>query len=337
MAYYSLAMLLLAAELSDRNHVYDDMVVKFLEQFVLVMDALDASGLYDDQDGFFYDRIVDSSGASTPIRVQTLVGMIPLLPAVSLGTRMTDRVPRLRERLARLVDQRGKALQEWRVRGEGDSRRVLASIVGPDKLARMFRTIFDEDAFLSPYGLRSLSKHHTTPYAVPGLPDAVIDYQPAESRTAMYGGNSNWRGPVWFPTNYLAIRALLQYDEFIAGEARIEYPTGSGHERTLREVAQDIADRLVAIWLPDASGRRPVNGGTELFQTDPVWRDNLLFYEYFHGDNGAGLGASHQTGWTALVADLILDPPAAADRFIGTERAEGAMVVAAVSGSGVGG
>jgi hypothetical protein len=333
MAYYSLAMLLLAAELSDRNPVYDDMVVKFIEQFVLVMDALDASGLYDDEDGFFYDRIVGSSGESTPIRVQTLVGMIPLLPAVSLGTRMTDRLPRLRERLERLVDQRGKTLQEWRVRGEGDSRRVLASIVGPDKLARMFRTIFDEDAFLSPYGLRSLSKRHTTAYVVPGLPDAVIDYQPAESRTPMYGGNSNWRGPVWFPTNYLAIRAFLQYDQFVAGEVRVEYPTGSGQERTLREIAQDIADRLVAIWLPDASGRRPVNGGTELFQTDPAWRDNLFFYEYFHGDNGAGLGASHQTGWTALVADLVLDPPAAADRLVGAVRDS----AVAVAGTGVAG
>jgi len=148
------------------------------------------------------------------------------------------------------------------------------------------------------------------------MPAASIEYEPAESRTAMYGGNSNWRGPVWFPVNYLIIRALLQYDQFLGPDFTIEYPTGSGRQLTLRAIAGDLTDRLVSIWLPGPDGRRPVYGGVDRLQTDPAWKDNLLFYEYFHGDNGAGLGAMHQTGWTALVADLILDPPGQSHRMI---------------------
>jgi Glycosyl hydrolase family 63 C-terminal domain len=318
-AYYSLAMLVLAEALADRNSVYDDMVVKFAEQLVLVMDSLEQSGFFDADDGFFYDRLIDPSGNVTPIKVQTLVGMIPALPAVSVPAGRTTRLQRLSKRFARRADQSGRELKTWRVRGEGDSRRVLVSVVSPDRLQRVLATLFDEDAFLSPYGLRSLSRRHQTPYTVPGIPDAVIDYEPAESRTAMYGGNSNWRGPVWFPLNYLAIRELLQYDQFFGPGFTVEYPTGSGTELTLREISGDLADRLVAIWLPGADGRRPVNGGIELFQRDPAWKDNLLFYEYFHGDVGAGLGASHQTGWTALVADLILDPPGESTRSMGQD------------------
>jgi hypothetical protein len=183
------------------------------------------------------------------------------------------------------------------------------SVVSPDQLRRVLGRLFDEDAFLSPHGLRSLSKQHQTPYEVPGVPGAVIEYEPAESHSAMYGGNSNWRGPVWFPVNYLAIRSLHQYHEFFGSDFTIEYPTGSGKEVTLGEIAGDLAARLVNIWLPDADGRRPVFGGNDLFQRDPAWRDNLVFSEYFHGDLGAALGASHQTGWTALVVDLILAPP----------------------------
>jgi hypothetical protein len=291
--------------------VYDDMVVKFMEQFVLVMDALSESGLFDTEDGFFYDRLVDSSGAMTPIKVQTLVGMIPALPAVPVGARASGLLERLRKRFARKLEQEGRQLKSWRVRDEGGSRRVLVSVVSPDQLERVLATLFDEDAFLSPHGLRSLSRRHRAPYSVPGVPGAVIAYEPAEGRTGMYGGNSNWRGPVWFPVNYLAIRALLQYDQFFGPDFTVEYPTGSDKQLTLKEIAGDLADRLVGIWLPDAAGRRPVYGGLELFQTDPAWKDNLLFHEYFHGDNGAGLGAAHQTGWTALVADLILDPPGA--------------------------
>jgi hypothetical protein len=317
MAYYSMAMLLLAAALADRNPVYDDMVVKFVEQFVLIFDALSESGLYAADEGFFYDQLIGTDGSVTPIRVDTLVGVLPALPAVSLRDRDSDNLTRLKKRFARIAEQKGRHLASWRIHTSGDDRRILLSVVSPDQLKRVLATLFDESAFLSPYGLRSLSKRHRTPYVIPGHQGASIDYEPAESRTAMYGGNSNWRGPIWFPVNYLAIRALLQYDQFFGSELMTSYPTGSDKVLTLREIAGDLADRLISIWLPDAHGHRPVYGGLQRFQSDPDWKDNLLFYEYFHGDNGAGLGASHQTGWTALVTDLILDPPGEATDLVG--------------------
>jgi hypothetical protein len=316
MAYYSVAMLALAVLLAERDRVYEDMVVKFLEQLVLVMDALETSGCYDPNDGFFYDLLTDALGNRESVKVQTLVGVIPALPAMTLPTRNTERIQRLRKRFARRMEAQDRQILDWRMRGTGESRRGLVSIVAPAKLARIFTTLFDEDAFLSPHGLRALSKRHSTPYQVPGMPGATIEYEPAESHTAMYGGNSNWRGPVWFPINYLVIRALLQYDQFFGPEFTIEYPTGSGEQLPLRDIAGDLADRLISIWLPGPDGRRPVYGGVELMQTDPAWKDNLLFYEYFHGDNGAGLGAMHQTGWTALVADLLLDPPRRVRRLV---------------------
>ncbi len=317
MAYYSLAMLSLAVTLSERDPVYDDMVVKFAEQSVMIMEALEQSGCYDPDDGFFYDRLTDPRGVSVPIRVQTLVGVIPALPAIALRKPHIEKLTHLRKRFVRVMERRGRTtVADWRVRGTGDDQRLLLSVVTPDWLSRIFTTLFDEQAFLSPYGLRSLSKRHTTPYRIPSLPGASIGYEPAESRTAMYGGNSNWRGPVWLPVNYLIIRALLQYEQFMGAEASIEYPTGSGRHLALRDVAGDLADRLVSIWLPGPDGRRPVYGGVEKLQNDPAWRNNLLFFEYFHGDNGAGLGAMHQTGWTALVADLILDPPGCSHRHL---------------------
>ena len=192
--------------------------------------------------------------------------------------------------------------------GAGDSRRALFSIVSPDQLVRISATLFDENAFLSPHGLRALSKRHSTPYQVPGMPCATIEYEPAESHTAMYGGNSNWRGPVWFPINYLVIRALLQYDQFFGPEFTIEYPTGSGQR--LRCATSPVICRSADQHLASGpDGRRPVYGGVELMQTDPAWKDNLLFYEYFHGDNGAGLGPCIRPVGRPLVADLLLDPP----------------------------
>ena len=229
MAYYSIAMLTLAATLAERDSVYDDMVVKFLEQMVLIMDALEGSGCYDQEDGFFYDLLTTPSGVREPVRVQTLVGVIPALPAITLQTRNTERVQRLRKRFARRMEASNRQILDWRMRGSGDNRRALVSIVSPERLVRIFATLFDEDAFLSPHGLRSISKRHATPYHVPGMPGATIEYEPAESHTAMYGGNSNWRGPVWFPINYLVIRALLQYDQFFGHEFTIEYPSRSGH------------------------------------------------------------------------------------------------------------
>ncbi len=310
MAYYSLAMLELARELAVHNPVYDDMVVKFLEHFVLISEALNTSGMLDTEDAFFYDRLIDTQGTVTPIRVQSLVGVLPGLPAASIPITDAERSLTLNKHFARRLEaiNRGGG-REWRLAGEGDSRRVLVSLVSLEQMRKGLTSWFDEEAFLSPYGLRSLSKRHQETYQVPGVPGAGIEYAPGESRTGMYGGNSNWRGPVWLPTNYLVIQALVQYDRFFGPERLVEYPTGSGRELSLGGVAADLADRLVSIWLPDADGRRPVNGDYAVLDLDPAWRDHLQFFEYFHGDLGTGLGASHQTGWTALVVDLIIDPP----------------------------
>lgn len=312
MAYYALSMLVIAGELAETNVVYEDMVIKFLEHFVHIARALDRQGLYDPQDGFYYDRLVLESGYATSVRVRTIAGLIPLLPAVGLATKDIEAADRLGKRFARVrqnfVDTGGS--MDGRVRGIGDDSVVLVSVINPADLPLTLREFFDEAAFLSPHGLRSVSKRYEgNPYTLDGVPGATIDYQPAESSTAMFGGNSNWRGPVWLPLNYLAIRQFAVFQRFFGDSLTFEYPTGSGEQRSLGQIAQDLADRTIAIWLPGPDGRRPVFGDTERFQEDPAWKDNLLFFEYFHGDNGAGLGASHQTGWTALVVDLILDPP----------------------------
>jgi len=311
MAYYALSMLVIAIELAQENEVYEDMVVKFLEQFLLIARALESQDLFDPVDGAFYDRLVRQTGERVAVKVQTISGLIPILPAAVLSTR-ADHAPALSARLARLrrtwEDLGGSMV--GRVRELGDDRTVLVSVIAPDRLRLALREFFDEAAFLSPHGLRSLSKRHEgKPYTIEGMDGATIDYQAAESTTSMFGGNSNGRGPVWVPLNYLAIRSFVQFQRFLGDDFTVEYPTGSGQERTLAWVAQDLADRIVSIWLPDADGRRAVFGGTARLQEDPAWKDNLLFFEYFNGDNGAGLGAMHQTGWTALVADLILDPP----------------------------
>jgi hypothetical protein len=312
MAYYALAMLGIAIELAEENDVYLDMAIKFLEQFVLVARGLERQGLYDTDDAFFYDRLVYPSGETTQVRVKTISGLLPLLPAAGLSTRATAAAAKLGKRFARLretYEETGGSLI-GRVREVGDDRTVLLSVINPDDLRKTLAEFFDEAAFLSPHGLRAVSKRYeNNPYTLEGVPGAWIDYEPAESTTTMFGGNSNWRGPVWMPVNYVAIRQFVLYHRFFGDGFKFEYPTGSGQQRTFAEIAQDLSDRLVAIWLPGPDGRRPVYGATEKLQTDPAWKDNLTFNEYFHGDNGAGLGATHQTGWTALVADLILDPP----------------------------
>ena len=312
MAYYALSMLVIAIELAEENDVYLDMVIKFLEQFVLIARALDRQGLYDADDAFFYDRLVYPSGETTQVKVQTISGLIPVLPAVGLPARAVALAAKLGKRFARLREgwEETGGTMVGRARETPDGRSVLLSVINPDELRRTFEEFFDESAFLSPYGLRAVSKRYeNNPYTLPGIEGAWIDYQPAEAVTSMFGGNSNWRGPIWMPLNYLAVRQFVIYQRYFGDDFKLEYPTGSGQQRTFGEIAQDLADRLVSIWLPDADGRRPVYGGTEKLWTNPAWKHSMTFNEYFHGDNGAGLGATHQTGWTALVADLILDPP----------------------------
>ena len=313
MAYYALSMLFIALKLVEENEIYWDMVIKFLEQFVLVARSLDKQGLYDADDGFFYDRLVYPSGESTAVKVKTISGLIPVLPAVPLSARVVGAAEKLGKRFSRLRDAWAESAgpsRTGRAHSAPSGDGVLLSVIDPDDLRKTLAEFFDEEAFLSPHGLRAVSKRYQgNPYSLEGVPGAWIDYEPAESTTSMFGGNSNWRGPVWMPLNYLAIRQFVIYQEFFGDGFKLEYPTGSGTELSFGEIAQDLADRLVSIWLPGPDGRRPLYGGTERLQTDPAWKDNLFFNEYFHGDNGAGLGAEHQTGWTALVADLILDPP----------------------------
>jgi hypothetical protein len=307
MAVYALSMLAIARRLAEVNPVYDDMVVKFVEQYLMIVDAMERTGLRDPDDGWFYDRLEGPDGEAL-IRVQSLVGLIALLPAAVIGTRDAATAGRLRHRYARLAAKGLEGAEARYVRYHRDGDRVMLSAVGPEQLRLALRSLLDEEAFLSPYGLRSLSKRHQEPYEVPGFPGARIGYEPGEGRTAMYGGNSNWRGPIWMPLNVLIIPALIRYHRFLGDDFTVEYPTGSGERRTLEHIAQDLSDRLLSIWLPGPDGARPVNGDVRQFRDDPAWKDLLWFPEYFHGDTGAGLGAMHQTGWTAEVINLLLVP-----------------------------
>ena len=273
-------------------------------------------GVWDDADGFFYDKLVAPDGSAVPVKVRSMVGVIPLLAAVVIDEERHRSCRDGREGVRAAAPTRlggpGSLAAQGLVRGEPGDRRLLLGVVGVEHLAKLLAKLFDESEFLSPYGLRALSAFHRDhPYEleVDGF-RASIDYEPAESTTGMFGGNSNWRGPVWFPLNYLLISALERYHRFFGDELTVEYPTG-GPRRTLDQVADDLRRRLVDLFLVGPDGRRPCFGGVDRLQHDPAWSGNLVFNEYFHGDNGAGLGASHQTGWTGLVADLIRGRPSA--------------------------
>ncbi len=312
MATYALSMAQIAAVLhGTRYRPALDLVQKFAEHFALIADALDTVGVWDETDGLFYDRIVLPDGTIIPIRVHSMVAMIPLLASAVIDQDVLDQSLVVGKRFADYLHRRGLAKADEAdtelLRVQDGQRRLLLGVLSTDRLRRMLSTLFDPAEFLSPHGLRSLSAYHREhPYIleVNGW-QAGIDYEPAESTTGMFGGNSNWRGPVWFPLNYLVASALERYHHFCGQELLVEYPTGSGIEVNLGDVADDLWDRLVSLFLVDANGTRPCFGTVQRLQTDPRWRDNLLFHEYFHGDTGAGLGASHQTGWTGLVADVI--------------------------------
>jgi hypothetical protein len=313
MATYALAMAVIATILRRRGRrSADDLVLKFLEHFAAISDALESQGLWDETDGQFYDRLKGPDGSEMAIRVRSMVGIIPMLAAGVVDETALDRVEAAGKRFAGFLDRRGLGDREalaklGLLRGAPGNRQLLLGVVGADRLERLFQSLFDPAQFLSPHGLRALSAHHRDhPYLLDaGGVRAVIDYEPAESTTDMFGGNSNWRGPVWFPLNHLVADSLVRYHRFFGDDYTVEYPTGSGQRLTLDAVAKDLWGRLVSLFLRGPDGRRPCFGGVERMQDDPRWRDNLLFHEYFHGDDGAGLGASHQTGWTALVADTI--------------------------------
>jgi hypothetical protein len=313
MATYALSMATIAAILhGSRYRPALDLVQKFLEHFAGIADALETLDLWDDHDGLFYDRLMLADGSDVPVRVRSMVAMIPPLAAAVVNEEALDQTLITDKRFADYLRHHGfKSAEDLAaagvLRGAPGKRRLLVGVAGLDRVRRLCHTLFDPAEFLSAHGLRSLSAYHREhPYVleVEGT-RAGIGYEPAESTTAMFGGNSNWRGPVWFPLNYLVADALERYHEFFGADLTIEYPTGSGNMVTLDVIAADLWERLVSIFLVDKDGRRPCYGGVQRMQTDPRWRTNLLFFEYFHGDNAAGLGASHQTGWTGLVADVI--------------------------------
>jgi hypothetical protein len=316
MAMYSLNMLAIALELARVNSAYEDVASKFWEHFLHIAHAMsggrmhgeDGHDLWDDEDGFFYDVLHTPDGRRTPLRVRSLVGLIPLLAVQTLETETLERLPGFSRRLEWFIEhRRDLAANVACMRTRGERERRLLAILDADRLRRVLKIMLDEREFLSPFGVRAVSAiHRDRPYtlSVNGS-EYHVDYEPAESSTGLFGGNSNWRGPIWFPINYLLIEALQKFHHYFGPEFTVECPAGSGQMKTLAEVAAELSRRLAKIFLRGADGRRPVFGGIELFQHDPHWRDLVLFHEYFHGDNGAGLGASHQTGWTALVAKLL--------------------------------
>jgi hypothetical protein len=313
MALFSQNMLELALALLDQDETYEEFVLKFVEHFFWIAAAVDPVGehpdeMWDEEDGFFYDVLRLPDGTGMRIKVRSLVGLLPLCATTVIEADVIDRYPQIAGHVGAFLQRNQDLLVNIaNPLVPGVHGRRLLSLVNEDKLRRILARMLDEERFLGPHGIRSISRSHLEhPYAfdVDGA-EHRVQYEPAESTSGMFGGNSNWRGPVWFPINMLLIRALIQHYRYYGDDLKVECPTGSGTMMTLFEVAQELARRLAGTFLRDGDGRRPVYGGTKLFQEDPHWRDLILFYEYFHGDNGAGLGASHQTGWTGLAARLI--------------------------------
>jgi len=313
MALFCQNMLEIGVEIASYDQSFEDLAVKFVDHFLAIGNALNRvgqGGMWDEEDGFYYDVLRLPDGSAKRLKVRSLVGLLPMCATTIVEPWQRQRVPKIEAHFRERVRRVPALLQGIHPTGEGargwGGRGILA-VVDQHRLRRILTKLVDEREFLSPFGIRALSQFHKRhPYVFRvGKSEYKVNYLPAESDNEMFGGNSNWRGPIWMPMNVLVIRALLQYYMFYGDSFVIECPTGSGREMNLFQVAREIATRLTTIFLPGKDGRRPVYGGTEIFQKDPHWRNLLLFYEYFHGDNGAGLGASHQTGWTGLVASLI--------------------------------
>jgi len=312
MAMYCLNMLRISQELAvNADPLYEDIANKFFEHFLYIAHAINrmgGEGLWHEEDGFFYDRLSLPSGESIPMRVRSMVGVIPLFAVDTMASGLIESLPGFEKRMNWFIANRPDLCQNLApLMRHGVEQRHLLSIVPRARLVRVLEKLLDENEFLSPYGIRSVSKFHEAhPYMLQVDGNQYrVGYEPAESSTGLFGGNSNWRGPVWFPVNYLLIESLQRFHFYFGEDFTVEFPTGSGVRMHLGEVAAQLSRRLSRLFLRDDQGRRPVFGGTEKYQTDPHFRDYPLFYEYFHGDNGAGLGANHQTGWTALVAKLL--------------------------------
>jgi hypothetical protein len=341
MALFCQNMIQIAAELTRHKPAYADMTLKFIEHFMWIATALIHAGgdvgMWDEEDGFFYDVLKLPDGQAERLKVRSMVGLLPLCAVTVFDGTLIESYPDLGQRFLRFLDGR-QELREF-IHDPiklGHRGRRLASVLDERKLRRVLTIMLDEKEFLSPHGIRALSRYHAEhPYVFHvGDEEYRVSYLPAESDSSMFGGNSNWRGPIWMPVNALIIRALLQYFMFYGNDFTIECPTGSGRQMTLYQVAEEIARRGSSVFLRDRDGRRPVYGGTPKFKDDPHWRDLILFYEYFHGDNGAGLGASHQTGWTGIVArGMHLFATSSAEQFLDLGRAA-AVVEMATAPSG---
>jgi hypothetical protein len=313
MALFCQCMFDMAAELAATDPAYDDMAAKFAEHFLWIAAAINRpgnDGMWDEEDGFYYDILRLPDGRAIRLKVRSIVGLLPLCATTVIEPWERDHLPHTLRVLTERVTRMPHLLKTIHRTGPGylgHGGRGIAALVNHERLRRILSRMLDEKEFLSSYGIRSLSRFHAEhPYSFwAGGQEYRVGYLPADSDSGMFGGNSNWRGPIWFPINALIIRALLQYYAYYGDDFQIECPTGSGRRMNLFDVATEISNRLQRIFLRDERGRRPVYGGEEKLQTDPHFRDHILFYEYFHGDNGAGVGASHQTGWTALVAPLM--------------------------------
>jgi hypothetical protein len=312
MAFYSQTMLDIAIELALVDPTYEDMAVKFYEQVVNIAYATNKSGsrdaLWDEEDGFFYDVLRVPGQFTTRLKTRSIVGLLPLCAVMVYNPEAVKRLPRFAERVKWFNENRPELVQNLHQPNRpGAGGRFLISLLTEDKLRRVLARMLDPAEFLGDHGIRSLSRYHLEhPYIFyTAGAEYRVDYLPAESNSGMFGGNSNWRGPIWAPINILLVRALTQMYSYYGDEFRVECPTGSGQFMNLFQVARELSNRLASLFLRDHQGRRPVYGGTKKFVDDPNWKDHVLFFEYFHGDNGAGLGASHQTGWTATIPALM--------------------------------
>jgi len=313
MGMFCLNMLAMALELAVHNSAYEDIALKFFEHFLFIAEAMnniagEEISLWNEEDEFFYDVLHFEDGKNIPLKIRSMVGLIPLFAVTTIEPSLLEKVPQFKLHLEWFLEHRpdlANLVSHWQVPKMGN-RRLLAILRG-HRMKRVLYRMLDENEFLSPYGIRALSQIYAAqPYAlnVDGA-TYTVGYQPAESDSGLFGGNSNWRGPIWFPVNYLIVESIQQFHHYYSDDFLVEYPTHSGNKITLDQIADELSHRLINIFLQDSNGHRPVFGGNETFQNDPYWRDYIPFHEYFHGDNGAGIGASHQTGWTGLVAKLI--------------------------------
>lgn len=311
MALYCLNMLEISLELALEDEVYEDMANKYFGHFVFIAEALNKmsmefEGTWDEEQGFFYDKLILPDGRFAPVKVRSIAGILSLAAVLCIKSETLNQLPRFKRSVQWFRKHRMDSLKYPVIQDYADGDDLLITLVPKDRMQILIKTLLDEKEFLSPFGIRSLSKCHENPYsiAIDGI-DYSINYEPGEFTTALFGGNSNWRGPVWFPMNYIFIQAIQEYYRFYGRELKFDYPTGSNSQTDLYNISLELSKRLIKIFEKDSQGNRVVNALHKEWYDDDNFKDLILFYEYFHGDNGRGIGASHQTGWTALVANLI--------------------------------